>query len=80
MNKFLLQQAQGRSQGGSIVSPIQGVPSVGNAYHGQEVEVTTRLIELLEDIKTNGVHSIVGLTELEAKQQLQQQIRKIASK
>lgn len=80
MNKFLLQQAQGRSQGGSIVNPIQGVPSVGNAYHGQEVEVTTRLIELLEDIKTNGVHSIVGLTELEAKQQLQQQIRKIASK
>lgn len=80
MNKFLLQQAQGRSQGGSIVNPIQGVPSVGNAYHGQEVEVTTRLIELLEDIKTNGVHSIVGLTELEAKQQLQQQIREIASK
>lgn len=80
MNKFLLQQAQGRSQGGSIVSPIQGVPSVGNAYHGQEVEVTTRLIELLEDMKTNGVRSIVGLTELDAKQQLQEQIRKVASK
>lgn len=78
MNKFLLQQAQGRAAGGSVTK--QAVPTISQAYHGQDAEVTTRLIELLEDMKTNGVRSIVGLTELDAKQQLQEQIRKVASK
>lgn len=78
MNKFLLQQAQGRAAGGSVTK--QAVPTVSQAYRGQDAEVTTRLIELLEDMKTNGVRSIVGLTELDAKQQLQEQIRKVASK
>lgn len=78
MNKFLLQQSQGRAAGGSITK--QAVPTISQAYHGQDAEVTKRLIELLEDMKTNGVRSIVGLTELDAKQQLQEQIRKVASK
>ncbi|EFL46913.1 hypothetical protein HMPREF9296_2498 [Prevotella disiens FB035-09AN] len=78
MNKFLLQQAQGRAAGGSVTK--QAVPTISQAYHGQDAEVTKRLIELLEDMKTNGVRSIVGLTELDAKQQLQEQIRKVASK
>lgn len=78
MNKFLLQQAQGRAAGGSVTK--QAVPTISQAYHGQDAEVTKRLIELLEDMKTNGVRSIVGLTELDAKQQLQEQIKKVASK
>ena len=88
MNKFFIRQAAGRASGG-FLSP-QSVssapaPSVGEAATPSQPSTLTspvldRLCLLLDRLASEGIPASVALDEIEQKQQLREQARKIGSK
>lgn len=88
MNKFFIRQAAGRASGG-FLSP-QSVssapaPSVGYAATPSQPSTLTspvldRLCLLLDRLASEGIPASVALDEIEQKQQLRDQARKIGSK
>lgn len=79
MNKFLLQQAQGRAAGGYIAPSAptsQPVPTVIN----HRDEYNKELLETLKELRNNGIRSYVALDDFDAQQKLRNQVRRIASK
>lgn len=80
MNKFLLQQTQGRAAGGYIVpSTLASVPMPA-ATLGTNNDYTKELLDTLKDLKDNGIRSYVALDEFDAQQKLRSRVRRIASK
>ena len=78
MNKFLIQQAQGRASGGYItptVNDVRGV--VKDSYKDTLIE---RLTDVLDRLSAKGIPASVSLNEIEQKQQLQDQARRFGSK
>ena len=79
MNKFLLQQAQGRAAGGYITPSAptsQPMPTV--ITHRDEYN--KELLETLKELRNNGIRSYVALDDFDAQQKLRNQVRRIASK
>lgn len=79
MNKFLLQQAQGRAAGGYIAPSAptsQPMPTV--ITHRDEYN--KELLETLKELRNNGIRSYVALDDFDAQQKLRNQVRRIASK
>lgn len=88
MNKFFIRQAAGRASGG-FLSPQSGpsapAPSVGYAATPSQPSTLTspvldRLCLLLDRLASEGIPASVALDEIEQKQQLRDQARKIGSK
>ncbi|KGF46307.1 hypothetical protein [Prevotella melaninogenica] len=78
MNKFLVQQAQGRASGGyvtPIVNDVRGV--VKDSYKDTLIE---RLTDVLDRLSVDGIPASVSLNEIEQKQQLQDKARRFGSK
>ena len=78
MNKFLIQQAQGRASGGyvtPIVNDVRGV--VKDSYKDTLIE---RLTDVLDRLSVDGIPASVSLNEIEQKQQLQDKARRFGSK
>lgn len=78
MNKFLIQQAQGRASGGYVtptVNDVRGV--VKDSYKDTLIE---RLTDVLDRLSVDGIPASVSLNEIEQKQQLQDKARKFGSK
>lgn len=78
MNKFLVQQAQGRASGGYItptVNDVRGV--VKDSYKDTLIE---RLTDVLDRLSVDGIPASVSLNEIEQKQQLQDKARRFGSK
>ena len=82
MNKYIIQQTQGRAAGGYIMPTTstptsQPTPAVstapGNGF-------SKELLEVLKDLKNNGVRSYVALDEFDAQQKLRSRVRRLASK
>lgn len=82
MNKYIIQQTQGRAAGGYITPTTstptsQPTPAVstapGNGF-------SKELLEVLKDLKDNGVRSYVALDEFDAQQKLRSRVRRLASK
>lgn len=78
MNKFLVQQAQGRASGGYVTPTVNDVRGVAkDSYKDTLIE---RLTDVLDRISTEGILASVALNELEQKQQLLDKARKFGSK
>ena len=78
MNKFLIQQAQGRASGGYVTPTVNDVRGVAkDSYKDTLIE---RLTDVLDRISTEGIPASVALNELEQKQQLLDKARKFGSK
>ena len=78
MNKFLIQQAQGRASGGYVaptVNDVRGV--VKDSYKDTLIE---RLTNVLDRLSVEGIPASVSLDEIEQKQQLQDKARRFGSK
>ena len=78
MNKFLIQQAQGRASGGYVaptVNDVRGV--VKDSYKDTLIE---RLTDVLDRLSVDGIPASVSLDEIEQKQQLQDKARRFGSK
>lgn len=78
MNKFLIQQAQGRASGGYVaptVNDVRGV--VKDSYKDTLIE---RLTNVLDRLSVEGIPASVSLNEIEQKQQLQDKARRFGSK
>ena len=78
MNKFLVQQAQGRASGGYVtptVNDVRGV--VKDSYKDTLIE---RLTDMLDRLSVDGIPASVSLNEIEQKQQLQDKARRFGSK
>ena len=78
MNKFLIQQAQGRASGGYVtptVNDVRGV--VKDSYKDTLIE---RLTDVLDRLSVDGIPASVSLNEIEQKQQLQDKARRFGSK
>lgn len=78
MNKFLIQQAQGRASGGYVtptVNDVRGV--VKDSYKDTLIE---RLTDVLDRLSIEGIPASVSLNEIEQKQQLQDKARRFGSK
>jgi hypothetical protein len=78
MNKFLIQQAQGRASGGYVtptVNDVRGV--VKDSYKDTLIE---RLTDVLDRLSIEGIPASVSLNEIEQKQQLQGKARRFGSK
>ena len=78
MNKFLVQQAQGRASGGYVtptVNDVRGV--VKDSYKDTLIE---RLTDVLDRLSSDGIPASVSLNEIEQKQQLQDKARRFGSK
>ena len=78
MNKFLIQQAQGRASGGFVtptVNDVRGV--VKDSYKDTLIE---RLTDVLDRLSVDGIPASVSLNEIEQKQQLQDKARRFGSK
>ena len=78
MNKFLVQQAQGRASGGyatPTVNDVRGV--VKDSYKDTLIE---RLTDVLDRLSVDGIPASVSLNEIEQKQQLQDKARRFGSK
>lgn len=78
MNKFLVQQAQGRASGGYVtptVNDVRGV--VKDSYRDTLIE---RLTDVLDRLSVDGIPASVSLNEIEQKQQLQDKARRFGSK
>ena len=78
MNKFLIQQAQGRVSGGYVtptVNDVRGV--VKDSYKDTLIE---RLTDVLDRLSVDGIPASVSLNEIEQKQQLQDKARRFGSK
>jgi len=77
MNKYLLQQQhRGLASGGSV-SPVTSSSNNSPAFPS---ELITRLYDLLDNIRHNGIPATVALDDFDAKVKLRDQARKIASK
>ena len=78
MNKFLIQQAQGRASGGYITPTVNDVRSVvKDSYKDTLIE---RLTDVLDRLSVDGIPASVSLNEIEQKQQLQDKARRFGSK
>ena len=78
MNKFLLQQAQGKAEGGvinSVSNPTQ--PLSNGSYRDSLIERLTNVLNRLAD---DGISAAVTLDDIERKQQLRDRARKFGSK
>ena len=78
MNKFLIQQAQGRASAGYVtptVNDVRGV--VKDSYKDTLIE---RLTDVLDRLSVDGIPASVSLNEIEQKQQLQDKARRFGSK
>lgn len=78
INKFLVQQAQGRASGGYVtptVNDVRGV--VKDSYKDTLIE---RLTDVLDRLSVDGIPASVSLNEIEQKQQLQDKARRFGSK
>ena len=78
MNKFLVQQAQGRVSGGYVTPTVNDVR--GMAKDSYKDTLIERLTDVLDRISTEGIPASVALNELEQKQQLLDKARKFGSK
>ena len=78
MNKFLVQQAQGRASGGYVTPTVNDVR--GMAKDSYKDTLIERLTDVLDRISTEGIPASVALNELEQKQQLLDKARKFGSK
>lgn len=78
MNKFILQQTQGRQSGGSVAPSMADVRSV--AQDSYKDTLLTRVYDLLEKISSEGIPASVALDELDRKQQLRDRSRNFGSK
>ena len=79
MNKFLLQQAQGRAAGGYI-APSTPTPQPMPTATNHKDEYGKQLLDMLKELRDNGIRSYVALDEFDAQQKLRNQVRRIASK
>lgn len=79
MNKFLLQQAQGRAAGGYI-APSAPTPQPMPTVITHRDEYNKELLETLKELRNNGIRSYVALDDFDAQQKLRNQVRRIASK
>lgn len=78
MNKFLIQQAQGRASGGYITPTVSDVRGVAkDSYKDTLIE---RLTDVLDRLSSDGIPASVSLNEIEQKQQLQDKARRFGSK
>ena len=78
MNKFLVQQAQGRASGGYVTPTVNDVRSVvKDSYKDTLIE---RLTGVLDRLSVDGIPASVSLNEIEQKQQLQDKARRFGSK
>ena len=78
MNKFLIQQTQGRASGGYITPTVNDVRGVAkDSYKDTLIE---RLTDVLDRLSVDGIPASVSLNEIEQKQQLQDKARRFGSK
>ena len=78
MNKFLIQQAQGRASGGYVTPTVNDVRGVAkDSYKDTLIE---RLTDVLDRLSSDGIPASVSLNEIEQKQQLQDKARRFGSK
>lgn len=78
MNKFLIQQAQGRASGGYVAPTVNDVRGVAkDSYKDTLIE---RLTDVLDRLSVDGIPASVSLNEIEQKQQLQDKARRFGSK
>ena len=78
MNKFLVQQAQGRASGGYVTPTVNDVRGVAkDSYKDTLIE---RLTDVLDRLSVEGIPASVSLNEIEQKQQLQDKARRFGSK
>ena len=78
MNKFLIQQAQGRASGGYVTPTVKDVRGVAkDSYKDTLIE---RLTDVLDRLSVEGIPASVSLNEIEQKQQLQDKARRFGSK
>ena len=78
MNKFLIQQAQGRASGGYVTPTVNDVRGViKDSYKDTLIE---RLTDVLDRLSVDGIPASVSLNEIEQKQQLQDKARRFGSK
>lgn len=78
MNKFLIQQAQGRASGGFVTPTVNDVRGVAkDSYKDTLIE---RLTDVLDRLSVEGIPASVSLNEIEQKQQLQDKARRFGSK
>ena len=78
MNKFLIQQAQGRASGGYVTPTVNDVRGVAkDSYKDTLIE---RLTDVLARLSVDGIPASVSLNEIEQKQQLQDKARRFGSK
>ena len=78
MNKFLIQQAQGRASGGYVTPTVSDVRGVAkDSYKDTLIE---RLADVLDRLSVDGIPASVSLNEIEQKQQLQDKARRFGSK
>ena len=78
MNKFLVQQAQGRASGGYVTPTVNDVRGVAkDSYKDTLIE---RLTDVLDRLSVDGIPASVSLNEIEQKQQLQYKARRFGSK
>ena len=79
MNKFLIQQAQGRASGGYISSnSVAASPPL--TPDTQKDELIRRLTNVLDRLSEEGIPASVALDDFDRKQQLRNRARKFASK
>lgn len=79
MNKFLIQQAQGRASGGYI-SSNSVTASTPLTPDTQKDELIRRLTNVLDRLSEEGIPASVTLDDFDRKQQLRNRARKFASK
>ena len=79
MNKFILQQAQGRAVGGYI-APSVPIPHPLPTVTTHRDEYSKELLDTLKELRNNGIRSYVALDDFDAQQKLRNQVRRIASK
>ena len=78
MNKFLIQQAQGRASGGYVAPTVNDVRGVAkDSYKDTLIE---RLTDVLDRLSVDGIPASVSLNKIEQKQQLQDKARRFGSK
>lgn len=78
MNKFLIQQAQGRASGGYVTPTVSDVRGIAkDSYKDTLIE---RLTDVLDRLSVDGIPASVSLNEIEQKQQLQDKARRFGSK
>lgn len=78
MNKFLVQQVQGRASGGYVTPTVNDVRGVAkDSYKDTLIE---RLTDVLDRLSVDGIPASVSLNEIEQKQQLQDKARRFGSK